>query len=156
MPGLLDADVAGVGEFDAGEIAGMRSAAWILLATVGINLLVWVVRRNGFPPVAILVDVFLGVQLLELKHNWRAWVLVRAGIGAAIGLLLIVGFWFSSTGPVVILMSGLSQLAYCGSLFLLLFGHPSLKRVRAGRLVFGLSVCLTVASFAFALTRLRA
>ena len=83
MPGLLDNDVAGVGEFDSGEIAGMRSAAWILLATAGINLLAWIVRRNGIPPLGILVDVFLGVQLLELRHGWRAWALVRAGVGAA-------------------------------------------------------------------------
>jgi len=154
VPGLLDDDVAGVSEFDAGEIAGMRSAAWILLATAGINLLAWLVRRNGIPPLGILVDVFLGVQLLKLRHGWRAWALVRAGVGAAIGLVLTVGGFFASTGPVVTSTIGVGQLAYCSSLFLLLFGHPSSERVRAGRLVFALSVVLTVAGFVFTLVRL--
>jgi hypothetical protein len=152
VPGLLDSDVVGVSDFDAGEVAGMRSAAWILLATAGLNALAWALQRSGFPPVALLVDVFLGVQLLHLKHNWRAWALVRAGFGAAIGLLLTLGAL--TAGPIVLV--GLGQLAYCGSLFLLLFGHPSSKRVLAGRLVFGLSAVLTIAGAAFALTRLRA
>ena len=132
----------------------MRSAAWILLATAGINLLAWVVRRNGIPPLGILVDVFLGVQLLELRHGWRVWALVRAGVGAALGLVLTLGGFFASTGPVVTSTIGVGQLAYCSSLFLLLFGRPSSKRVLAGRLVFALSVVLTVAGFVFTLVRL--
>jgi hypothetical protein len=157
VPGLLDSDVVGVSDFDASEVAGMRSAAWILLATAGLSFLSWGVQRNGFPPFTSLVDVFLGVQLLHLRHSWRAWALVRAGIGAALGLVLTLGGVFVSTGPVATSAFGMGQVAYCGSLFLLLFGRPSATRVLACRLVFGLSVVLTVAAgVVFALARLRA
>jgi hypothetical protein len=146
VPGLLDSDVVGVSDFDAGEVAGMRSAAWILLATAGINFLAWALRRNGFPPFTSLVDVFLGVQLLHLRHSWRAWALVRAGVGAALAVLVALGGFVVSTGGLGTSILGLGTLAYCGSLFLLLFGRPSTTRVLAGRLVFGLSVVLTVAA----------
>ena len=62
--GVLDPDA-----FDPGEISGMRSAAWILLATAALGLLAWTALPG--PPIVSIVDLFLGVQLLRLRHSWR-------------------------------------------------------------------------------------
>jgi len=142
---LSEHDVITGSDFDAGEISGMRSAAWILLVTFALNVLVWALQRGGFPPVASLVDLFLGVQLLRLKHNWRAWALVRAGLGAAFALFIVLsGLFASSAVGLGTSILGAGQLAYCGSLFLLLFGSPSMSRVYAGRALFGLAFVLTL------------
>ena len=142
IPGLSNADVGSVVEFDSGEIAGMRSAAWILLATAAINVLVWLLQRNGLPPFTSLIDAFLGVQLLHLKHSWRAWALVRAGFGGALVLVVIAIALMASSPLVAVLAIGVGQFAYCASLFLLLLGRPSIGRVVAGRVVFGVAVVL--------------
>lgn len=47
-------------------------------------------------------------------------------------------------GGAVVALVGAGQVAYCGSLFVLLFKTPSLKRVAAGRVLFGVSIVLTV------------
>ena len=135
-------DVVDVEPFDEGEIAGMRTAGWILLATVAINLLTFVMRRTSIPPLATLVDLFLGVQLLRLKHSWRAWALVRAGIGGALSLVVIAAAALQSPPAVAASAIVIGQLAYCGSLFLLLSGRPSMRRVVAGRVVFGVAIVL--------------
>ncbi len=135
-------------EFDPGEIAGMRSAGVILLATAALGLLVWMVRPT-VAPVAVIVDGFLGVQLLRLRHSWRAWALVRAWIGLGLGTVIaLVGAFGSGLGAAVL---GLSQVAYAGSLLLLIFGVPTMKRVRAGHLLFALSILLTIAGVALSL-----
>jgi hypothetical protein len=145
MPGSDNA--FGAEAFEPGEIAGMRSAGVILLATAALGLLGWVVQP-GSPPLAAMVDIFLGVQLLRLRHNWRAWALVRAWIGIALGAVLGMAGVFGSGGPAAATL-GLGQIAYAGSLLLLLFGAPTMRRVLVGRVVFGLSIVLTTAGIAF-------
>jgi len=127
--------------FEAGEIAGMRTAGWILLITAAINLLATLFTGIVTTLAGAVVDVALGIQLLRLRHSWRAWVLVRAGIGAVLGVLICVGgLTQQSSMPTVIF--GLGQIVYCGSLFLLVLGTPTPRRVGLGRVVFGVSVLL--------------
>lgn len=78
MPGA--GGVLEVEAFEPGEIAGMRSAAWILIATALLGLVGWLMTP-GMPPLTSAIDLFLGIQLLRLGHNWRAWAVVRAWIG---------------------------------------------------------------------------
>jgi hypothetical protein len=126
------------------EITGMRTAGWILLVTAAINLLATLFTGFVTTLVGAVVDVVLGVQLVRLRHSWRAWVVVRAGIGAVLGVLICVGGLLQpGRTPTVILGSG--QIVYCASLFLLVLGTPSQRRVGLGRVVFGVSVVLLFA-----------
>lgn len=129
---------------DAGEIAGMRTAGWILLVTAAINLLASLFTAVATTLLGAVVDVVLGVQLLRLRHSWRAWVLVRAGIGAVLGFFIcVIGLTEPGRTPTVIL--GLGQIVYCASLFLLVYGTPTPRRVGLGRIVFAVSVVLLFA-----------
>ena len=135
--------------FDPGEIAGMRSAGWILVVTAALGVLGWLLRPSN-PPLTSVVDLFLGVQLLRLRHNWRAWAMVRAWLGLAFA----VGVGFASItrpGGAVVLVLSLSQAAYAASLLVLLFGVPTMRRVIAGRVVFAASVVLLVVGMAGAI-----
>ena len=141
---VLDAEA-----FEPGEIGGMRSAAWILIATGVLAFLVWAAAPSG-PPVAGLVDLFLGVQLLRLRHTWRAWAMLRAWIGLAIAVITCASaFAGSGAAAATVALSGLGQATYVGSLLLLLFGVPTMKRVHAGRIAFGISVVFTIAAAVF-------
>lgn len=133
-------DVLDAGAFDAGEIAGMRSAGWILVASAGLGALGWLFRP-GNPPIASAIDLFLGVQLLRLRHNWRAWAMFRAWIGTAIAVVLCAAALFGRGGAAAAALA-LAEAAYAASLLLLLFGTPSLKRVILGRIVFAASAVL--------------
>jgi len=66
MPG---GDTSSAADFEPGELAGMRSAAWILLLSAGLALLGWIARPASSPPLSSLIDLFLGIQLLRLKHS---------------------------------------------------------------------------------------
>jgi hypothetical protein len=147
MPGSEDA--FGAEDFDPAEIAGMRSAGVILLATATLGLLVWIIKPTGLPVTGI-VDIFLGVQLLKLRHSWRAWALVRAWVGIALGAGVALIGVFGSGGAAGTIV-GLGQIAYAASLLLLLFGVPTMRRVLAGRVVFGLSIVLTTAGITLVL-----
>ena len=128
--------------FDPGEVAGMRSAGVILLLGAAVTILAWASRPVGVP-VSILIDVFLGVQLLRLKHSWRAWAMLRAALG---GLLAIVGVGGLILGaaPASAVLAGTGSIAYCAAILLLLVGAPTSVRVRVGQAVFALAVVLMV------------
>lgn len=146
MPGAdaaLDAEA-----FEPGEVAGMRSAGWILVATAALGVIGWALRP-GSPPFASAIDLFLGVQLLRLRHNWRAWALVRAWIGIVVAVVIIAAA-ATAPGGVSAAALGLGLGAYAGSLLLLLFGVPTLKRVIAGRILFAVSVVMSILGFVFA------
>lgn len=132
-------------EFDPGEVAGMRSAALILLVTAGVTVALWAVTRQGLP-IAAAIDVFLGVQLLRLRHSWRAWAMLRAGVGLVVGGFALLAALFGGLSPALALVV-FGNIAYCGSLLLLLFGSPTRPRVLAGRATFGIAVVLFVAAF---------
>jgi hypothetical protein len=132
-------------EFDRDEIAGMRSAGIILLISAAVTLLVFALTRTGLP-MAAGVDVFLGVQFLRLRHSWRAWAMLRAGVGVVSGAVLVVVSVVSSSQPVSGALAWLGQVAYCSSLLLLLYGSPSSRRVWAGRLSFAGAAVITAAA----------
>jgi hypothetical protein len=142
--GLLDADA-----FEPGEVAGMRSAGWILIATAALGVVGWILRR-GSPPLSSAVDLFLGTQMLRLRHNWRAWALVRAWIGIAVGAFICAAS--VAGGGAAAATLGLGQAAYAGSILALLFGMPTMNRVMVGRIVFAVSLALTLIGIALALT----
>ena len=103
--------------------------------------------------VPVVVDIFLGTQLLRLRHSWRAWAMVRAALGVVIGAFgIVIGFLALGVGgipgrpaPLPRLMVVAGVTAYCASLLLLLYSRPTLRRVRLGQLVFAASVLLVVA-----------
>ena len=138
MPGSDSAFAAD--DFEPGEIAGMRSAGWILLVSAALTLLDAIVIAPSPAVLSFFIDVFLGVQLLRLRHSWRAWALLRAGVGLLFGVLVLLGGLVAPSAGASLL--GLGQLCYCGSLWLLLFGTPTSKRILAGRVAFGASVVL--------------
>jgi heme/copper-type cytochrome/quinol oxidase subunit 4 len=148
MPG---GDTSSAADFEPGELAGMRSAAWILLLSAGLALLGWIARPASSPPLSSLIDLFLGIQLLRLKHSWRSWVLLRAGLGGLLSLWVIVMAVGAPVGAVGLIMLAFGQLAYCGSLFLLLLGTPPAQRVTMGRIVFGLAIVLTISGVVLSL-----
>ena len=144
MPGA--GGVLDVEAFEPGEIAGMRSAAWILVATAALGALAWVATRTS-PPFTSAIDLFLGIQLLRLRHNWRAWAMLRAWIGLAIAAAICISSIAGSAGAATAaagVVLGLGQGTYAGSLLLLLFGVPSMQRVTLGRIVFAVSILLTI------------
>ncbi len=130
--------------FDPGEVAGMRSAGIILLLGAALTILAWAFRPAGLP-VTVLIDIFLGIQLLRLKHSWRAWAMLRSALG---GLFALVGVGGSILGgaPAVVVMAGTSSIAYCVAVLLLLAGTPTTTRVRVGQGTFALAVILMVAA----------
>src|SRR5215208_4459620 len=139
MPGSDSA--LGADDFDPGEVAGMRTAGWILVASAAIELLTWLMNRNAFGIIGVAADVVLGIQLLRLRHSWRAWTMLRAALGVGVGALIVVGGLIGSN-PTAIVAVGIGQIAYCGSLFLLLYSRPTPRRVLLGRIVFAVSMVL--------------
>ena len=142
VTGVLDMEA-----FEPGEVGGMRSAAWILIATGVLGVLMWAAAPSG-PPVVGLVELFLGVQLLRLRHTWRAWAMLRAWIGLAIAAVVCASaFAGSGAAAAAVALSGLGQATYAGiASTMLLFGVPTMKRVNAGRIVFCLSIVFTIAA----------
>jgi hypothetical protein len=126
------------------EISGMRTAGWILLVTAAINLLASLFTGIVTTLAGAVVDVLLGVQLLRLQHSWRAWVVVRAGIGAVLGVFICVS-GLMQAGNTLTVIFGSGQIVYCASLVLLVFGTPTARRVQLGRVVFAVSVILLFA-----------
>ena len=131
--------------FDPAEIAGMRTAAVILGGMAALQVAAWVRGQPG-AIVGAAVDAFLAVQLFRLRHSWRAWTMVRAAIGLLLGALTIVAQIASTRGTMWGLMLGLAQCLYGASLFVLLYGTPTVGRVRTGRVVFIASLAATVAA----------
>jgi hypothetical protein len=134
--------------YDPAEIAGMRSAAWILLATAGLTITALLFGSKSLP-ISALVDGFLGVQLLRLRHSWRSWAMFRAWIGIVLGLFIAVG-GLAGPAPLAGLALGVGQVTYSASLLLLLFGIPTMKRVILGRIVFGVSLVFMIAGIVIA------
>lgn len=138
MPGSDDLPEA----FDVHEVAGMRTAGWILLATAAVTLLSWAVVRTALPSPAILIDAFLGAQLLRRRHSWRAWALLRSGLGLLISGLAIWNGLSAGSAALGLTVSGVGQMAYCLALLLLLLGVPTARRIVLGRITFGIAVVL--------------
>jgi uncharacterized membrane protein YdcZ (DUF606 family) len=137
-------DSLGASGFTEAELAGMRSAGIILLVTGSITAAMWFFTDAGFG-VSSMIDWFLGLQLLRLHHSWRAWVLVRAAVGVAVGVLNVAASADVGTSPTGVLVC-IGQLAYCAALFFLLYGTPSARRVLAGQCLCGVCLLLMVAS----------
>ena len=59
-------------------------AAVVLLTTAGLQV---VLALFGAPlSFTIVIDIFLGVQLLRAHHSWKLWALVRAWVGIALAV----------------------------------------------------------------------
>ena len=126
-------------DFEPGVVKGLRTAGLMLLVFAGLQIAVWVL--GAAPSIAVIIDVFLGVQLLRLRHSWKLWALVRAWAGLAFAVLSLVAVELS-------VPTGLgvgAQVAYSGSLILLLTGVPSERAVLRGRVGFVLATILFVA-----------
>ncbi len=134
--GVLETEI-----FDPAEIAGMRAAGWILAGTAAVSLLGWLVAPSALVLLS-LADLFLGVQLLRLRHTWRGWAMLRAWGGVAIGLALSISAIVNAAVGGLVL--GVGQGAYSASLLLLLFGVPSMRRVTFGKITFAVSIILII------------
>jgi hypothetical protein len=142
MPGSDSAIAAD--DFDPGEVAGMRAAGWILLATAVLAAAGWLLGGTRAPLTAI-VDVVLGVQLLRLRHSWRAWAMLRAIVAIVIALVVVASSLATQSATTGMAVMFAAQLADAGSLLLVLYGRPTVKRVRAGWAAFAVSLVLSVA-----------
>ncbi len=139
---MFETDGAPAAEtFDRNEVSGMQSAGFLLLAMAGLVFVGWLFGHAALP-MAVVIDIFLGLQLLRRRHSWRSWALLRGWLGLPIGLLIAI----DGAGPSGLLI-GIGHIVYSGSLLLLLFGQPSAKRVRAGRV----AAFVSFASFAIVL-----
>jgi hypothetical protein len=127
-------------DFEPGEIAGMTSAGWILVAGAVLASIGALVSRNPWALTEIGIDSVLGFKLLRLRHSWRAWAMARALIGAAIGVLVLVTP--SRTFGIGGAAYELGQVGYCVALLLLLYSRPSARRVKVGRLMFVAAIAL--------------
>ena len=140
---LGTAPASGTEEFDPAEIVGMRTTAWILFANACLNLVLFLAGAGG-SPLQVPVDVFLGVQLLRLRHSWRAWVLLRAFLGLLIGVFALIG-GLSTRTPFAGAMVGAGAIGFPASLLALLYGRPTMQRVRIGQVTFAVSLLLILA-----------
>jgi hypothetical protein len=138
MPGSDSA--VGSDDFEPTVISGLRTSGIILLITAAVDLL------SGFAAASLyagaIVNSILGVQLLRLKHSWKLWALIRAFVGIA-GALVAAVLAASS----LVWIAAAATLAYCGALILLLMGVPSPRAILGGRLLFAVSVGLSLVTW---------
>jgi hypothetical protein len=137
MPGGysdLDAD-----DFEPGVVKGLRTAGLVLLVFAGLEVAVWAFGAR--PSFTVIVDVFLGVQLLRLRHSWKLWALVRSWVGLALAGLAMLASFADGLSTTIGLGAG-AQVAYSGSVILLLTGVPSPRALLIGRICFVLAVVL--------------
>ena len=124
----------------------MSSAAIILLLMALLAIGGWVVSDIPLSAGTV-IDIALGILLLKRHHSWRIWVLVRAGLGLVIGAVILLASAMADPVSPKAVMIGLGQCAYCGALFLLLYGTPVAWRVLAGRCLSALAFALLAVVF---------
>jgi hypothetical protein len=138
---------SGPEQFDRGEIAGMRTAAWILFSNAALTILAALFGSADATAIQIPIEILLGVQLYRLRHSWRAWTMLRAAAGVVLGGLALT-FGVVAT-PAATVLLGLGGIFYSAALLLLLYSRPTMQRVYIGRAAFGLSALLLFAGGAW-------
>jgi hypothetical protein len=132
-------------DFDRGEVIGMRSAGIAFLLSAVIGLAAWLVAHTGLSP-AIVVQLFLGVQMLRLQHSWRSWAMLGAAVGVLLGAGMSANHLVSQNGMPAGVISGLGVMFWNTSVLLFLVGNPSTSRVLGGRVLFGVALVLSIIS----------
>ena len=137
--GLTEAD------FDPGEVSGMRSAGIVFLVSAVTGVAWWLLAGTGLP-LGIIGQLFLGVQMLRLRHNWRSWAMLGAGLGVLLGAGISVNLVVSQNRTLAGASAAFSVIAINTSVLLFLVGNPSKGRVLGGRILFGIAVLLSIIS----------
>ncbi len=138
-------------ETDTGQSRlAYRLAAAVLFLVVLVNvvdgLVAWAMdieAELGLCTVLpILIDVGLGIGLIQLRKGARTWVLIRAGIGATLWPILL----FLSNDPITAVIMSAMQWGFCGALLLLLTGQSKTWRLALAVAIF---VVFTLGLFSF-------
>ena len=78
--------------------------------------------------IRIAIDVGLAIGLFQLRKGARTWVLIRAGVGAALWPIVL----FLSNDPITAAIMSVMQWGFCGALLLLLTGQSKAWRYLIG------------------------
>ena len=125
-------EVSQVPETESGQsFLAYRLAAVVLFVNallISVDVLLGIVEY-GAPNVSrivtMIIDVALGVGLLQFRSGARSWVLFRVVLGTV--LFFVIAFISSDLMTAVI--STVVQLSFCGSLVLLLTGESKAWRL---------------------------
>ncbi len=137
-------------ETDTGQSRlAYRMAAAVLFLVVLINVvdgvLAWALGVEAeiglCTALPILIDVGLGIGLIQLRKGARTWVLIRAGVGATLWPILL----FLSNEPITAAIMSAMQWGFCGALLLLLTGESKTWRLALAAALF---VVFTLGLFA--------
>ena len=114
-----------------------RLAAALLLLNAILGLVGSMASGAVAAPSMIVIDSALALGLIDLRRGAHALALFRASVGAIVGTMLAASFLLRAAQPLAAAISGaLAQLAYAGSIILLLSGKSKPWRIALAMGVF--------------------
>lgn len=117
-----------------------RLAAAFLLIETAFSLVVSIVAGVATSVNFLTIDAVLAAGLIDLRRGARVWVLLRAAIGAIMGVFMLVAAVVRTGDPRATPFNAFAQFTYTASLIIILLGRSKPWRLALASGLFALAL----------------